>query len=119
MFRLGTFGGLALTDAAGNAVIPQRRRLALLALLAVAGERGLTRDKVLAYLWSESSSDNARHALEQLLYSMRRQVPAELFQGIDPLRLNSQVVETDVVEFGRALAADDPASALAVYRGPF
>ena len=119
MFRLGTFGGLALTDAAGNAVIPQRRRLALLALLAVAGERGLTRDKVLAYLWSESSSENARHALEQLLYSMRRQVPEELFQGIDPLRLNTQVVHADVVEFGRAIAAGDPARAVAAYRGPF
>ncbi len=119
MFRLGTFGGLALADAAGNAVIPQRRRLALLALLAVAGERGLTRDKVLAYLWSESSSENARHALEQLLYSIRRQVPEELFQGVDPLRLNTQVVHADVVEFGRALADGDPARAVAAYRGPF
>jgi eukaryotic-like serine/threonine-protein kinase len=119
MLRLETFGGLAVTDAAGNAVIPQRRRLALLALLAVAGERGLTRDKVLAYLWSESSSENARHALEQLLYSMRRQVPEELFQGTDPLRLNAQVVHADVVEFGRAIAAGDPARAVAAYRGPF
>ena len=67
MFRLGSFGGLILTDAAGEVVMPQRRRLALLALLATAGERGLSRDKVLGYLWSESSSENARHALEQLL----------------------------------------------------
>ena len=119
MFRLGTFGGLALTDAAGDAVMPQRRRLALLALLAVAGERGLTRDKVLGYLWSESSSENARHALEQLLYSMRRQAPEELFQGVDPLRLNFQAVHADVEEFGRAIATHDPARAVAAYRGPF
>ena len=64
MFRLGTFGGLVLTDAAGDVVMPQRRRLAFLALLGTAGERGLSRDKVLGYLWSESSSENARHALE-------------------------------------------------------
>ena len=119
MFRLGTFGELAFMDAAGNAVIPQRRRLALLALLAVVGERGLTRDKVLAYLWAESSSENARHALEQLLYSMRRQVPEALFLGTDPLRLNAQVVHADVAEFGRAIAAGDPARAVAAYRGPF
>ncbi|CAN5840090.1 hypothetical protein BH24GEM1_BH24GEM1_30580 [soil metagenome] len=119
MFRLGTFGGLALTDADANAVIPQRRRLALLALLAVAGERGLTRDKVLAYLWSENSSENARHALEQLLYSMRRQVPEELFQGTDPLRLNTRVVHADVVEFERAIAAGDAARAVAAYGGAF
>ncbi len=119
MFRLGTFGGLALTDDAGTVVIPQRRRLALLALLAVADERGLTRDKVLAYLWSESSSENARHALEQLLYSMRRQVPEALFQGTDPLRLNTRLVHADVVQFSRAIAASDPATAVSAYRGPF
>ena len=119
MFRLGTFGGLALTDAAGKPVIPQRRRLALLALLAVAGERGLTRDKVLAYLWSESASENARHALEQLLYSMRRQAPEELFQGSDPLRLNTGIVHADVIEFRQAIASGDPARAIAAYRGPF
>ena len=119
MFRLGSFGGLILTDAAGEVVMPQRRRLALLALLAAAGERGLSRDKVLGYLWSESSSENARHALEQLLYSMRKQVAEPLFQGTDPLRLDTRVVHADVVEFARAMAANDPSSAVAVYRGPF
>ncbi len=119
MFRLETFGGLALTDADGRPVMPQRRRLALLALLAASGERGLTREKVLAYLWSESPAENARHALEQLLYSMRRQLPEELFQGTDPLRLNTEVVHADVVEFARAIAAGDPAGAVAAHRGAF
>jgi len=119
MLRLGTFGGLVLSEPAGEAVIPQRRRLALLALLAVAGARGLTRDKVLAYLWSESSSDNARHALEQLLYSMRKQVPEPLIVGVDPLRLNPAVVEADVAEFARAIEAGNDARAVALYRGPF
>jgi serine/threonine-protein kinase len=119
MFRLATFGGLILTDPAGNAVIPQRRRLALLALLAVTGERGLTRDKILGCLWSESTADNARHALEQLLYSIRRQAPEALLLGTDPLRLNPQVVSADVVEFRRAIAAGDPSRAAALYQGPF
>jgi serine/threonine-protein kinase len=119
MFRLGTFGGLVLTDAAGDLVMPQRRRLAFLALLGAAGARGLSRDKVLGYLWSESSSENARHALEQLLYSMRKQVAEPLFQGTDPLRLDTRVVQADVVEFARAIAANNPAGAVTVYRGPF
>ena len=119
MLRLGTFGGLVLSEPAGEAVIPQRRRLALLALLAVAGARGLTRDKVLAYLWSESSSDNARHALEQLLYSMRKQIPEPIIMGVDPLRLNPVVVEADVAEFARAIEAGNDARAVALYRGPF
>jgi DNA-binding SARP family transcriptional activator/tRNA A-37 threonylcarbamoyl transferase component Bud32 len=119
MFRLGTFGGLVLTDAAGDVVMPQRRRLAFLALLAATGERGLSRDKVLGYLWAESSSENARHALEQLLYSMRKQVSEPLFHGTDPLRLDSRVVQADVVDFARAMTANDPARAVSLYTGPF
>ena len=56
MFRLQTFGGLALTDPAGSPLPVQRRRLAILALLAAAGEAGLRRDKLIARLWSESSA---------------------------------------------------------------
>ena len=47
--RLHTFGGLGLMDGT-EVVASQRHRLALLALLAVAGERGCTRDKLMAYL---------------------------------------------------------------------
>jgi DNA-binding SARP family transcriptional activator len=119
MLRLGTFGGLVLYDSAGEAIVPQRRRLALLAMLAVAGARGLTRDKILAYLWSDSSPENARHALEQLLYSMRKQVPQPLIAGTDPLRLNPAVVEVDLAEFVHALAAGDYTRAVGLYRGPF
>src|SRR5215212_5645797 len=119
MFRLETLGGLTLTDEAGHHVAPQRRRLALLALLATAGDRGMTRDKLTACLWPESAADNARHGLEQLLYSLRRQLPGGLVLGADPLRLDSGVVSTDVADFSRRLAAGDLAGAVAAYRGPF
>jgi serine/threonine-protein kinase len=119
MLRLETFGGLTLTDAAGRPTVPQRRRLALLALLAAAGERGISRDKVVACLWPESAPESARHALEQLLYEMRRQVPDAIVPSSDPLRLDPAVVSSDVAEFTGRLAAGDPSSAVAVYRGPF
>lgn len=119
MFRLETLGALTLTDDAGRHVAPQRRRLALLALLAAAGDRGVTRDKLIACLWPESAADNARHALEQLLYSLRRQLPGGLVLGADPLRLDPAVVSTDIGDFSRRLAAGDLAGAAAIYRGPF
>ena len=60
----------------------QRKSLALLALLAVAGRRGLSRDKILALLWPEIPGDKATHRLAQLLYSLRRDLQAEeLFLG--------------------------------------
>ncbi|MGH7499361.1 MAG: BTAD domain-containing putative transcriptional regulator, partial [Gemmatimonadales bacterium] len=119
MFRLQVFGGGVLSDATGAALALQRRRLALLAILAAAGERGLSRDKLISRLWSESSANNARHALEQLLYSIRRQFPPEgLISGVDPLRLEPAVIESDVQEFERAVARGAWSEAVVLYRGP-
>src|SRR6478752_5815519 len=91
MLRLNTFGGLTLTrgteDLTGAAT--QRRRLALLVLLAVAGPVGMSRDKLLAYLWPESDVERARHVLNQLLYAQRRQAGSpSLFAGQKTLRLD-------------------------------
>jgi serine/threonine-protein kinase len=120
MFRLQTFGGLQLVDSTGNSVMPQRRRLALLALLAAAGQRGMSRDKLIALLWPESPADKARHALEQLLYYVRRQLqPGDPLVGSDPLRLDGDVLTTDLDQFHRAIRRGDLAEAAALYRGPF
>lgn len=119
MFRLEVFGGLSVADEAGVDVATQHRRLALLALLAVAGARGLTRGKIQAYLWPESAADGARHGLEQLLYYLRRQLAPDAFLGPDPLRLNPAVILSDLGEFEGALARGVPDEAAAVYRGWF
>lgn len=119
MYRLAAFGGLTLLDPSGSVVPLPRLRLALLAALAVAGPRGVTRDKLLALLWPESTAEHARHALEQLLYALRRQLPRELLTGTDPLRLNPAAITSDVGEFERAVADGDPARAVARYAGPF
>lgn len=118
-FRLNTFGGAALVDGSGTVVGEQRRRLALLALVASAGDRGVSRDRLIAYLSPESPAESARHALHQLLYYLRQQVGDEVFQGTDPLRLNATVVSSDVRDFEQALAAGKLAEAIALYRGPF
>src|SRR5215207_7072229 len=56
MLRLCTFGGCRLErDGAEWDVMPgQRKGLALLALLAATGDRGLAREVVAAYLWPDS-----------------------------------------------------------------
>lgn len=119
IFRLETLGGLALVDDAGTAVPTQRRRLALLALVAAAGRRGISRDRVVAYLWPESSPANARHGLEQLLYALRRQLAASLFLSVEPIRLNPEVITSDVTVFDEAFERGDMEAATAAYRGPF
>src|SRR5207249_5966668 len=98
----------------------QRRRLALLALLAVARQRGMSRDKVMAYLWSESDAARARHALNQLLHIQRKLLTGrELFLGGKTLRLNPAAIRTDVGEFEEAVDRGDLEAAAALYGGPF
>ena len=119
MFRLETFGGLALRDAGGMALPLQRKRLALLARLASAGDRGLTRDKLGGSLWGERTQSRARHGLEQSLYSIRRELHPEIVAGTDPLRINGDLLTCDAPEFDRAIAAGDFQRAHELYRGPF
>jgi len=98
----------------------RRRRLALLALLAIARDRGLNRDKVQAYLWPESDTERARHGLNQLVYFQRRHVDSgDLFLGKKTLRLNRAVITTDVWDFEDALDAGAHEVAVRLYAGSF
>ena len=122
MLRVNTLGGLTLAveDVPVTGVLTQRRRLALLALLAVARERGVSRDKLVAYLWPESDAAQALHALSQLLYAQRKAfAPLELFLGRKTVRLNPAVARSDVWEFEDAFDRGALAEAVAQYRGPF
>jgi serine/threonine-protein kinase len=112
-------GSAALLDASGAPTGQQRRRIALLALVAASGELGVSRDRLMARLNPESPSDSARHALHQLLYYLRQQAGEDLFVGSDPLRLNPAVVSCDLADFEQALARGADAMAVALYRGPF
>jgi len=119
MLRLETLGGLALTGESGTGPTTQPRRLALLVLLASAGERGLSRDKVIGYLWPESPPEKARHALEQVLYALRQSLGDALFLGTNPLRLNPEIMAADVTAFESAIERGALTEAVSLYRGPF
>jgi len=117
--RLLALGGTTLVDSGGAVVAEQRRRLALLVLIAAGRGRGVSRDKLVSYLNPESSTDSARHALHQLLYYIRQQAGDDVLTGTDPLRVNPDVVTSDVAEFEDALDRGDLNAAVALYRGPF
>ena len=122
-YRLETFGTLALLGPSGGTVLGSnghhRRRLALLAVLAAAGDRGRTRDQLLALFWPEASERRARHSLDQLLYALRSTIDESVFASRDPVRLDPAVIASDVGAFEAALERGDLASAAALYRGPF
>lgn len=102
----------------GQAV--QRHRIALLALLARSPERGLSREKVMAYLWPESDAEHARNLLNVSVYVLRKALGEDaLISGGEHLRLNLQIVRADVAEFDAALGRGEHERAAAAYDGPF
>ena len=122
MLRLRTFGSPSVEGATGplGGAAAQRRCLALLALLAAGGDRGVSRDKLLTFLWPESEAGKASHRLTQLLYLLRRDLQADdLFLGSTDLRLNPSAIQTDIGEFTAALGRGDLDVAVSLYAGPF
>ena len=96
-----------------------RHRLGLLALLALAPDPGIHRDKLMAYLWPERDEGQARHLLKQAVYVVRAELGSDAITGSsDRLRLNPDRIGVDVRDFDGAMARGDHASALALYRGP-
>ncbi len=122
MLYLRTFGRLAVTaegqPLAGAAAQP--RRLALLAMLACAGERGLTREKLLAFFWPDADEERGRRGLSQAVYALRQDLGSEeVIVGSKELRLNAEVVRSDVAEFGAAGSGGQWERAAGLYAGPF
>jgi DNA-binding SARP family transcriptional activator/Tol biopolymer transport system component len=122
MFRLQLLGGASLTGPLGpvSGRVGHRHRLALMALLAGAGEKGCSRDKLVAYLWPESDATHARHRLSDSLYLLRRALGEDsvVVAGED-MWLNREAVAVDVVAFQEALERGDPETAATLYGGPF
>ena len=115
-------GGLSVESdgAPASGAAAQRSRLALLALLAGSGDRGLSRDKVMALLWPEADTDKARHALRLALSALRRDLHQDnLFLETPALRLNPEVIVTDVAELEAAATSGEHQRVIALYAGSF
>jgi serine/threonine-protein kinase len=123
MIELCTLGALELSSAeshAASAVLSQPRRAALLCYLALASPRGFhRRDTLFALFWPDDDAEQARHALRQSVYFLRRALGAETIvsRGDDELALAPDQVRCDVWTLEAAIAQGRPADALALYRG--
>jgi eukaryotic-like serine/threonine-protein kinase len=114
---LGTLSLRADTGAV-PLVAQQKRPLALLAVLALGGKEGLSRQRVESYLWPESEPDRAGHALNQAVYAIRHNLGDDvILSTAQGLKLNQQVVSADVWSFDDAIDAKDWARAATIYKG--
>ena len=121
-YRLRVLGRLALEDGPGlsEGAATRPRSLALLAILAAAGEAGVPRDKLLLYLWPESNTRRARNSLHQTLHTIRRHLGEDaVLAGTPNLQLNPASFSSDLWDFEADLARGGADDAIARYGGPF
>ncbi|MGK2962945.1 MAG: tetratricopeptide repeat protein [Gemmatimonadaceae bacterium] len=121
MLHLKVLGSLLLLSDTGAvpAAAQQKRRLGLLALLAIAGDRGISRDRLQSFLWPDSPPEKSRHALDQLIYAVRRALGTDpIFSEGRDLRLDRSVVRTDLEAFAVAMRERRWEDAVAEYGGP-
>ena len=122
MQRLRLLGGVSIEadgqPLTGRAV--QRRRLALLALLAAARSRGVSRDKLIAYLWPDADAENGRHYLSDSVYRVNQALGGDVIVASgDELRLDAERLPSDLGEFEQALSTQEYERAVSLYSGPF
>lgn len=121
MYTLRLFGSPLLEGPDGplSGRVVQKRRIALLAFLARAERRTVTRDRLAAMFWPESETKRARHNLADSVWVVRSELGDDaLVARGDRLTLSPEVVGTDVDVFEEALRADDLEGAVTSYGGP-
>lgn len=124
MLQLQTLGGVLVSHPDGTRIggaAAQRRSLALLSILAVHGNGGVSRDRLIALLWPDGDPDKVRHALTQSLYHIRRALdcPDLFIIAGSNIRLNADRITTDVGRLILAAERGQHADTASIYRGPF
>ncbi|MBV1903555.1 MAG: tetratricopeptide repeat protein [Marinosulfonomonas sp.] len=114
------FGALSVSDANGVPIaISGNKQQALLAYLAMNIDSPPSRDRVMAMLWGDRFTDQARQSLRQGLSKLRQAIDPEK-KGViradqDRLGLNGELVDVDLSEFQKLAQKNTPqADALAI-----
>lgn len=117
--QLITFGGLRAENATGELerLFAQHSRAALFIYLAV--KRRVSREALTTVFWPESDAENARHALRQSLYQLRKAAGSDWIDSRAHELVVNDDVRADAHDFALALERNDVESAVRLYQGPF
>ncbi|MBC7897655.1 MAG: hypothetical protein H7066_19715, partial [Cytophagaceae bacterium] len=120
--RIKLLGGAVIETAEGLVAgrATHRHRIALLALLATTRRPGRSRDQLIGLLWPDADTARARRLLSDAVYRINEGLGVEgIVASGDDLRLNGQLVSSDVADFERAAVVSDHLRAVELYGGPF
>lgn len=121
MLELNLLGGAVLRSGDGETAraATHRHSLALLALLASAPDRRLSREKLVGLLWPEVAEHTARNRLSTTVHRLRKALGDDVIVSLAAgLRLNEERVDCDVRRFRAHLDAGNPTAAIDLYQGP-
>lgn len=121
MWTLELLGTASITGPEGRVSgrAGQGNRLALLALLALARDRPVSRDKLMALLWPEIGMDRARPQLSNTLYILRAGLGEDVIRAAgDGLQLNREAIACDAVTFEELLDEGRLEAAVELFDGP-
>lgn len=99
----------------------QSKRLALLAYLALASQRGWChRHTVIALFWADCDEQHGRNALNQAIHDLREALGHSVITtfGSEEVAVSPTELWCDAVAFEAAAAHGRHEDALALYRGP-
>ena len=121
-FRLVTLGRIALETPGGEDadLAKRRRKLALLAVLALSAEP-VPRDVLAEMFWGDEDPERARHSLSDALSHLRRVLGRDAITGrTERVSLGAGVaLVVDVRELERAFSEENHARVNELYGGPF
>jgi DNA-binding SARP family transcriptional activator/tetratricopeptide (TPR) repeat protein len=101
-------------------VLAQPKRLALFAYLTLATPRDFhRRDKLLSLFWPERTDAEARAALSNAVYFLRKRLGGDVIvsRGSEEVAIAGEQVRCDALEFERAVEEERFADAVALYSG--
>lgn len=119
--RLRLLGGAEVITADGQDITPPGKKLrALIACLALAPKAGWPRERLTALLWGDRDEEQARASLRQALAELRRSFgdPSPIDSDRERVKLRSDFISVDALEFVRLAEAGDAEAAAKLYLGP-
>jgi len=122
-FRLVTLGRLTRVGPTGEedpSLAKQRRKLALLAVLAMA-PRPVARDSLVEMFWGDQDEARARHSLSNALSSLRRSLGAKAIttRDADVALSSDALLSVDALDLASLVEGREHARAASLYGGPF
>jgi hypothetical protein len=118
-YYVETLGTFRISQSGRALAFPRAKEKALLAFLATSPGRPFQRSYLANLLWPNVSEENAKHSLNNAIYTVKRLARTLLVVRSSALELNSTITSTDLQEIDHLIAAQSLATHLGLIKGEF